>query len=136
MYIMLLQNAACFLELILVLCYNVWLFLREYQGHHCLCGCFYLVETLITLMIFKYWHHIFVCRDANIFVSAQEAEELLVIIISLFLDRQLQGLSMILHEGMLSVINFFRDEEWPDSCDKVAKSLACRFLSDTPQFYI
>ncbi|KAL0460137.1 UNVERIFIED_CONTAM: hypothetical protein Slati_0640900 [Sesamum latifolium] len=41
-------------------------------------------------------------------------------------DRQLLGLSMVLHEAMLSLINFFRDEEWPDSCKKVAKSLADR----------
>ncbi|KAI3450624.1 hypothetical protein Pfo_007289 [Paulownia fortunei] len=65
-------------------------------------------------------------RDANIILSTQEAAEVLVIIISLFLDRQLLGLSMVLHEGMLSVINSFRDEEWPDSCKKVAKSLAYR----------
>ncbi|EYU37035.1 hypothetical protein ABFS82_04G200200 [Erythranthe guttata] len=65
-------------------------------------------------------------RDANIILSTKEAEELLVIIISLFLDRQLLGLSMVLNEGMLSVINFFRDEEWPDSSIEVAKSLADR----------
>ncbi|KAL8501322.1 hypothetical protein ACS0TY_020751 [Phlomoides rotata] len=65
-------------------------------------------------------------RDANIIVSTQEAEELLVIIISLFLDRQLLGLSMILHEALLSAINFFSDDEWPESCEKIARSLACR----------
>ncbi|KAL0436379.1 UNVERIFIED_CONTAM: hypothetical protein Sradi_0345800 [Sesamum radiatum] len=71
---------------------------------------------------------IFCChmRNANIKVSIQEAEELLVIITSLFLDRQLLGLSMVLHEAMLSLISFFRDEEWPDSCKKVAKCLADR----------
>ncbi|XP_020552430.1 uncharacterized protein LOC105170218 [Sesamum indicum] len=63
---------------------------------------------------------------AHYVLSIQEAEELLVIIISLFLDRQLLGLSMVLNEAMLSLINFFRDEEWPDSCKKVAKSLAHR----------
>ncbi|KAK6141734.1 hypothetical protein DH2020_024536 [Rehmannia glutinosa] len=65
-------------------------------------------------------------RDANIILSTQEAEDLLVKIISLFLDRQLLGLSMILHEATFSVINFFSDEEWSDSCKKVAKSLAYR----------
>lgn len=64
-------------------------------------------------------------RDANI-ISTREAEELLVTIISFFLDRQLVGLSIILLESLLSVINFFKDEEWPDCCEKVAKSLACR----------
>ncbi|KAL3618743.1 hypothetical protein CASFOL_037405 [Castilleja foliolosa] len=66
-------------------------------------------------------------RDSNIIISTQDAEDLLVIIISLFLDRQLLCLSMVLHESMVSVINFFRDEEWPASCKKVAKSLAHRF---------
>ncbi|KAL0417673.1 UNVERIFIED_CONTAM: hypothetical protein Sradi_1180800 [Sesamum radiatum] len=71
---------------------------------------------------------VFCChvRNSNIKVSVQEAEELLVIIISLFLDRQLLGLSMVLREAMLSLVNFFGDEEWPDSCKKVAKSLADR----------
>ncbi|KAL0369608.1 UNVERIFIED_CONTAM: hypothetical protein Sangu_0278900 [Sesamum angustifolium] len=41
-------------------------------------------------------------------------------------DRQLLGLSMVLREAMLSLVNFFGDEEWPDSCKKVAKSLADR----------
>ncbi|KAL6506425.1 hypothetical protein OROGR_024606 [Orobanche gracilis] len=65
-------------------------------------------------------------RDANIIMSTQEAEDLLFIITSLFLDRQLVGLSMSLHESMLSVISFFSDEEWPDICKQVAKSLAHR----------
>ncbi|KAH6818875.1 hypothetical protein C2S51_002478 [Perilla frutescens var. frutescens] len=65
-------------------------------------------------------------RDANIIVSTQEAQELVVLIISLFLDRQLVGLAIILHESLLSVINSFKNEEWPNCCEKVAKSLACR----------
>lgn len=79
-------------------------------------------------MIFKYWHHIFVCRDANIFPSTKAAEEFLVTIIYLFLDRKLLGLSIVLHEGLLSAINFFRDDEWPDSCKEVVKSLAYRLF--------
>lgn len=65
-------------------------------------------------------------------VSTHEAEELLVRIISLFLDRQLVGLAVILHESLVSVLNYFKDEEWPKCCEKVAKSLASRLLSSTP----
>lgn len=96
---------------------------------------FFIVQTLITLMIFQYWPDLFICRDANI-ISTQEAEELLVIIISFFLDRQLVGLSIIFLESLLSVINFFKDEEWPDCCEKVANSLACRFYPKLPLLYI
>ncbi|PIN09609.1 hypothetical protein CDL12_17817 [Handroanthus impetiginosus] len=37
---------------------------------------------------------------------------------------------MVLYESMISIINFFRDEEWPNSCKKVAKSLASRLPCD------
>ncbi|KZV47201.1 hypothetical protein F511_05252 [Dorcoceras hygrometricum] len=59
-----------------------------------------------------------------------EVEELLCIIVSFFLDRQLLGLSVILYECMLSTLNFFRYEEWHDSCDKIATSLANRSPRD------
>ncbi|CAA0815032.1 Unknown protein [Striga hermonthica] len=65
-------------------------------------------------------------RDANIIFSTQETEDLVITIISLFLDRQLLGLSIVLHESLLSLINSFQDDEWPASCKKVAKSLAHR----------
>ncbi|PSR95219.1 SMC5-SMC6 complex localization factor protein [Actinidia chinensis var. chinensis] len=68
-------------------------------------------------------------RRYSIF-STSEAEELVVIIICLFLDRQLLGLSVILHECMLSVINFFAEDEWSTSCEKVAKTIACRVPRD------
>lgn len=68
----------------------------------------------------------------HVIFSTLEAEDFLGVIISLFLDRQLLGLSMILHACMYSVISFFKDEEWHDSCERVAKSLCCRFPSDTP----
>ncbi|KAG8387596.1 hypothetical protein BUALT_Bualt02G0037700 [Buddleja alternifolia] len=72
----------------------------------------------------------FQIRNAHIIFSTQEAEDLLVIIISLVLDRQLLGLTKLLSGGMLSAINFFSDEEWLDSCKKVAKSLAYRLPCD------
>ncbi|XP_047975202.1 uncharacterized protein LOC125217722 isoform X1 [Salvia hispanica] len=64
-------------------------------------------------------------RDADIIASTQEVQELLVIIISLFLDRQLVGLAAILHESLHSLLNSFK-EEWPNCCDNVAKSVASR----------
>ncbi|KAF9597191.1 hypothetical protein IFM89_016332 [Coptis chinensis] len=59
-----------------------------------------------------------------------EAEELLGAIISFFLDRQLQGLSLLFYECMLSVISSFTDNEWSSSCERVAKSLAISTQKD------
>ncbi|GAB2275131.1 hypothetical protein Dimus_009893 [Dionaea muscipula] len=66
-------------------------------------------------------HHIF---------SISETEELIEVIICLFIDQQLQGLSSILHESLLSAMNFFTDEEWKNSCQRVAKSLPGRVPKD------
>lgn len=63
-------------------------------------------------------------------ISTSEAEELIVVLIYLFLDRLLLGLSVILRECMHSVINFFTDKEWSTSCEEVAKSIACRVPKD------
>lgn len=62
--------------------------------------------------------------------STSEAEELTEVLICLFLDRQLEGLSMLLYECLLSVISYFTHEEWSTSCKKVAKSLASRLSMD------
>lgn len=69
-------------------------------------------------------------RNTHIIFSTSEAEDFLGVIISLFLDRQLLGLSMILNACMYSVISFFKDEEWHGSCERVAKSLGCRLPRD------
>ena len=58
--------------------------------------------------------------------SASEAEELVEVIICLFLDRQLQGLSVLLYECMQALIIYFTDREWKTSCEKIAKYLASR----------
>lgn len=58
-----------------------------------------------------------------------EAEELIEVIICLFSDRQLQGLSVLLHECMQSAISYFTEKEWESSCEKIATSLACRLLT-------
>ncbi|XP_042492694.1 uncharacterized protein LOC122072189 isoform X2 [Macadamia integrifolia] len=61
--------------------------------------------------------------------STSEAEEFLGVIISLFLDRQLQGLCSILSECMVAIIGYFEDQEWNISCAEVAKSLASRIFT-------
>ncbi|EXC31806.1 hypothetical protein L484_020633 [Morus notabilis] len=62
--------------------------------------------------------------------STSEAEELTGIIISFFVDRQLQGLSVLLYECMEAVISYFTDKEWKASCEKIAKSIARRVPKD------
>lgn len=60
--------------------------------------------------------------------STSEAEELTEIVISFFVDRQLQGLSVLLYECMEAVISYFTDKEWNASCEKIAKSIARRLI--------
>ncbi|XP_023881847.1 uncharacterized protein LOC111994205 [Quercus suber] len=69
-------------------------------------------------------------RNKQSIFSTSEAEELIEIIIFLFLDRQLHGLVMLLYKCMQSVISYFTDNEWKTSCNKIAKSLACRVPRD------
>ncbi|XP_022152868.1 uncharacterized protein LOC111020493 [Momordica charantia] len=59
-----------------------------------------------------------------------EVEQLAEAIICLFLDRQFQGLSMLLCECLQSLIHYFTDEEWKACCEKIAKSLVCRIPRD------
>ncbi|KDP43973.1 hypothetical protein JCGZ_05440 [Jatropha curcas] len=62
--------------------------------------------------------------------SPSEAEELVQYAICLSLDRQLQGLLMLLCECMQSAISYFTDEEWSASCEKIAREVACRVPRD------
>ncbi|KAK9168593.1 hypothetical protein Syun_000733 [Stephania yunnanensis] len=63
-------------------------------------------------------------------ISSSVAEKFLGVIICLFLERRLQGLSFLLYECMLSIISVFADEEWSTCCEKLAKSLARRTKKD------
>ncbi|CAH1452555.1 unnamed protein product [Lactuca virosa] len=65
-------------------------------------------------------------RKFHFIFSTSEVEELVVVIVRLMLDRQLLGLSVDLYECMISLINFFKDEEWSASCTKISKSIASR----------
>ncbi|KAB2606644.1 hypothetical protein D8674_006361 [Pyrus ussuriensis x Pyrus communis] len=69
-------------------------------------------------------------RNKMAIYLTSEAEELIKVIICLFSDRQLQGLSVLLHECMQSAISYFTEKEWDSSCEKIANSLACRVPKD------
>ncbi|KAJ0967229.1 hypothetical protein J5N97_024146 [Dioscorea zingiberensis] len=69
-------------------------------------------------------------RSVRPIFSTSEAEELLQIIIWLFLDRDLIGLSYCLCECMQSIIAFFMENEWNNSCRTVAEAIAYRTPKD------
>ncbi|TXG73779.1 hypothetical protein EZV62_002358 [Acer yangbiense] len=69
-------------------------------------------------------------RSKKSIFMTKEAEELVEVVTSLFLDRRFLALSVLLSECMQSVINYFTDQEWKTSCQKIAKSLACRVPRD------
>ncbi|CAL4932544.1 unnamed protein product [Urochloa decumbens] len=62
--------------------------------------------------------------------SPSEAEELLVIVISLLLDRGLEGLLLIMGECLNSLVSYFNTREWESSCVMVAESIAQRVTMD------
>ncbi|MED6160897.1 hypothetical protein PIB30_055541 [Stylosanthes scabra] len=62
--------------------------------------------------------------------SVVEAEELVEIIICLFLDRQFQGLLGLLNDCMQAIVNYFTDQEWHSSCENIAKFVASRVSKD------
>ncbi|EER99984.1 hypothetical protein BDA96_03G001500 [Sorghum bicolor] len=62
--------------------------------------------------------------------SPSEAEELLVIVIFLFLDRRLEGLLLVLGDCLNSLILYFDTSEWETSCVMVAESVARRVTVD------
>ncbi|XP_050214432.1 uncharacterized protein LOC126665631 isoform X2 [Mercurialis annua] len=69
-------------------------------------------------------------RSKQPIFSVSEAEELVEVIIYLSLDRQLQGLLVLLHDCMQSAINYFTNEEWSTSCIKIARTIAGRVPRD------
>ncbi|KAL6645185.1 hypothetical protein ACP70R_016793 [Stipagrostis hirtigluma subsp. patula] len=69
-------------------------------------------------------------RKVHSIFSPSEAEELLVIVISLFLDRGLEGLLLILGECLNSLVLYFNTSEWESSCVMVAESIAQRVTMD------
>ncbi|XP_068643672.1 uncharacterized protein [Aristolochia californica] len=69
-------------------------------------------------------------RHIQAIFSTAEAEYFFGVLIKLFLDRRLEGLYLLLGECLLSLINFFTDDEWISSSKNAAKSLAERIEVD------
>ncbi|OEL16369.1 hypothetical protein BAE44_0022609 [Dichanthelium oligosanthes] len=69
-------------------------------------------------------------RKVRSIFSPSEAEEFLVIVISLFLDRGLEGLLLILGDCLNSLVLYFNANEWESSCVMVAESIAQRVTMD------
>ncbi|KAK7312603.1 hypothetical protein VNO77_36578 [Canavalia gladiata] len=69
-------------------------------------------------------------RSQKTIFSNAEAEEIVEIIICLFLDRQFQGLLVLLNDCMQAIVNYFTDQEWCSSCENIAKFIACRVSKD------
>ncbi|ONM28131.1 uncharacterized protein [Zea mays] len=69
-------------------------------------------------------------RKVHSIFSPSEAEELLAIAISLFLDRRLEGLLLVLGDCLNSLILYFNTSEWETSCVMVAESIAQRVTLD------
>ncbi|KFK44704.1 hypothetical protein AALP_AA1G292300 [Arabis alpina] len=68
------------------------------------------------------------CQDP--IFSTSQVDEIVEILVWLLLDRGLHGLSLLLHECLISVIGSFKEEEWVLSCTKIANSLASRVPQD------
>ncbi|KAG9151245.1 hypothetical protein Leryth_002790 [Lithospermum erythrorhizon] len=66
----------------------------------------------------------------HLLFSTSEVEDIVVVIICLFLDRQLLGLSEKLNQCLASIVSYFQDDEWRSSSDTIAKSIACRLPKD------
>lgn len=69
-------------------------------------------------------------RKVHPIFSSSEAEDLLVIVISLFLDRQLEGLLLILGDCLDSLVLYFNTSEWENSCLMVAELISKRVRMD------
>lgn len=86
------------------------------------CGHFSCLHLFFFLFIHLY-------RIKKHIFTSSEVELLAEAIICLFLDRQFQGLTVLLCECVQSLIHYFIDEEWKACCDKIAKSLVCRYYT-------
>jgi len=82
--------------------------------------------NLLTSLILLYYSICLMYRKVCSIFSASEAEELLIIVISLLLDRGLEGLLIILGDCLNSLVLYFDTSEWESSCVMVAESIAKR----------
>lgn len=63
-------------------------------------------------------------------LSALNAEDLIIVIASMFLDRRLLGFFVLLNQCMIAAISYFSDVEWDMSLPRIVKSLAGRLSAD------
>ena len=82
--------------------------------------------NLLTSLILLYYSICLMYRKVCSIFSASEAAELLVIVISLFLDHGREGLLIILGDCLNSLVLYFDTSEWESSCVMVAQSIAKR----------
>ncbi|KAE8722781.1 putative Shugoshin C terminus [Hibiscus syriacus] len=87
-------------------------------------GCKGPPQNIITWIKFTAVYCRLRCKQSVLLTS--DCQELAEVIICLFLDRQLQGLSVLLRDCIQSVISSFTDEEWINSYSRIAKSIASR----------
>ncbi|CAI9104972.1 OLC1v1003777C1 [Oldenlandia corymbosa var. corymbosa] len=78
----------------------------------------------------KYASVCFQVRETWQILSTSEAEDLTFVVITLFLDRVLSGLSICLHECLIAAVSYFKDDEWQASSQKIAENLASRLPND------
>ncbi|KAL3518438.1 hypothetical protein ACH5RR_021027 [Cinchona calisaya] len=82
----------------------------------------------------RYWiKFVSVCfqvRSRWQILSSPEAEDLTYVIVTLFLDRVMLGLSVVLYECLVAATSYFKDDEWQASCHQIAKTLALRLPTD------
>jgi hypothetical protein len=101
------------------ICVN--LILEKYDKY-----CFDKGWNLLTWLILLYCSICLLYRKVCSIFSPSESEELLVIVISLLLDRGLEGLLLILGDCLNSLVLYFNTSEWESSCVMVAESIAQR----------
>ncbi|XP_031501944.1 uncharacterized protein LOC116265479 [Nymphaea colorata] len=69
-------------------------------------------------------------RIAHTIFSVAEVENLLGVVISFFLERRLEGISLVLQECLVSVLSFFTDDEWEVSSKRVAETISGSIQKD------
>ncbi|MBA0678758.1 hypothetical protein Goari_020080, partial [Gossypium aridum] len=86
-------------------------------------GCKGPPQNIITWIKFTAVYCQVRCNKQSILLTS-DCQELAEVILCLFLDRRLQGLSVLMRNCMQSIISSFTEEEWINSYSRIAKSIA------------
>ncbi|MBA0708071.1 hypothetical protein Golax_020059 [Gossypium laxum] len=92
-------------------------------------GCKGPPQNIITWIKFTAVYCQVRCNKQSILLTS-DCQELAEVILCLFLDRRLQGLSVLMRNCMQSIISSFTEEEWINSYSRIAKSIASRVPTD------